>query len=107
MAVSDLAESLQRSEGPKTAGDFLASIADGMVARMEPVVDSLGEDVDGIEASFDTESASDVRKRLRELRDTAIVLKRYLRPQMDVMARLQQEQQGWLSETNSSSGSLF
>ncbi len=100
MAVADLAEHLKRGEGPKTTGDFLSMVADGLVARMEPVVDSLGEGVDEIERNLSTASPGPVRQQLRELRETAIILKRYLTPQRDVMARLQLEQQAWLSEAN-------
>lgn len=100
MAVADLADSLRAGTGPRTAGDFLAAIADRLVARMEPVVDDLGEGVDGLETDLSSLEPRTARLRLRELRHTAIVLRRYLTPQRDVLGRLQLEQPGWLTQNN-------
>ena len=100
MAIADIAERLGQGEGPRTAGDFLAAVSSGLVTRMEPVVDELGETADRIETSLADLEPTEMRKQLRELRHTAIVLKRYLAPQRDVMARLQLEQLDCLSEVN-------
>jgi zinc transporter len=100
MAVSDVSDLLEHGKGPKTPGDFLSMISDALVARMESVVDALGESADAIETDLSTSSAPAIRRRLREMRQEAIVLKRYLTPQRDVMARLQLEQHDWLSEIN-------
>ena len=61
-------------------------------------MDSLGESADGLESELDKDSPARIREQLRELRKTAIVLKRYLAPQRDMLARLHLEQQSWLSD---------
>lgn len=98
MAVSDVVDRLRNGQGPRTAGGFLSMVADRLVARMEPVVDSLGAGVDAVETQLSTLRPVHVRQQLRDLRHTAIVLKRYMLPQRDIMGRLQLEQYGWLSQ---------
>lgn len=98
MAVSDVVDRLRNGQGPRTAGGFLSLVADRLVARMEPVVDSLGAGVDAVETQLSTLRPVHVRQQLRDLRHTAIVLKRYMLPQRDIMGRLQLEQYGWLSQ---------
>jgi zinc transporter len=100
MAVADVVDRLTNGLGPHTTGDFLAMIADKLVARMEPVIDGLGEGADVFETQLSTLSSPKIRRQLRGLRHTAIVLKRYLTPQRDIMTRLQLEQLGWLSANN-------
>jgi zinc transporter len=100
MAVSDLTNRIRSGQGPRSAGDFLAMIADLLVARMEPVIDSLGTGVDQLETQLSTLRPVHVRQELRDLRHTAIVLKRYLTPQRDIMGRLQIEPYDWLSQHN-------
>jgi zinc transporter len=67
---------------------------------MEPVIDGLGEGADAFETQLSTLSSPKIRRQLRGLRHTAIVLKRYLTPQRDIMTRLQLEQLSWLSPNN-------
>lgn len=100
MAVSDLTNRIRCGQGPRSAGDFLAMIADLLVARMEPVIDSLGTGVDQLETQLSALRPVHARQELRDLRHTAIVLKRYLTPQRDIMGRLQIEPYGWLSQHN-------
>jgi len=100
MAVADLTERVKNGQGPRTAGDFLTMVADLLVARMEPVIDSLGQGADRLETQLTSLRPVRARQDLRNLRHTAIVLKRYLTPQRDVMGRLQLEQHDWLSHHN-------
>ncbi len=100
MAIADISERLQADMGPRSSGDFLAMVADRLVARMEPVMDSLGETADVLESELAKDRPARIREQLRELRQTAIVLKRYLTPQRDILARLQTEQQDWFSDGN-------
>ncbi len=98
MAVADLAEQLDKGEGPRSTGEFLARIAERLVARMDPVLTALEEEADDLEKDMEEAEASSIRLRLRELRQTAIVLKRYLSPQREMMLALQREPRDWLSD---------
>jgi zinc transporter len=100
MAVSDVVGLLNSNHGPKTTGDLLSVVADRLVARMEPVIDSLGQNADSFETRLAKLTPPGMRSQLRGLRHTAIILRRYLTPQRDIMARLQLEQYEWLSQHN-------
>jgi zinc transporter len=100
MAVSDVTGLLNTSHGPRTTGDFLSVVADRLVARMEPVIDLLGHNADSFETQLAALTPPGMRAQLRGLRHTAIILRRYLTPQRDIMARLQLEQYEWLSQHN-------
>src|SRR3546814_3922699 len=49
MAVEDVQTALAEKRGPKTAPGLLVGVADRLVARMAPTVDSLGEAIDAVE----------------------------------------------------------
>ncbi len=98
MAIADMVEALGSGEGPRSSGDFLARVAGRLVARMEPVLQGLEDEADGLEADLPTIENAKVRARLRDLRQTVIILKRYLSPQREMMAALQKEPHAWLSD---------
>jgi zinc transporter len=98
LAVSDIAERVENGTGPKSSSDFLSMIADRLVVRMGPVIESLGEVIDQLETNLMESKPAEVRKGLRDLRHTSILLKRYLMPQRDVMSRLQAEEHAILSK---------
>jgi len=97
MAVADIVERLKQGDGPCSTGSFLAMVAERLVARMDPVIDSLGEGADALESELESDNPARIREQLRSLRRTGIVLKRYLIPQRDILARLQVEEGSWLS----------
>ena len=92
LAVADVAQRLDKGKGPKSSSGLLSMIADRLIARMDPVLESLGESIDNLETGLSDLEPSEVREDLRNLRYTAIVLKRYLLPQRDVMNRLHTEE---------------
>lgn len=92
-AVVAIREALERGAGPSTVGRFLSRLADGMTDRMAPIVDGISEEVDDLEERS-LESASGLRDRLTELRRKTIVLRRYIGPQRDALARLGSDETG-------------
>jgi zinc transporter len=97
MAVQELRERLARGHGPKTTGEFLARIADGMIDRMGPVVSDLEDRVDALEDEVLDQGRSSLRSELSDIRRVAITLRRYLAPQREAMSRLLIEEVSWLS----------
>jgi len=96
MAVNDLREAIEAGAGPTGPGDFLHRLSDRLIDRMGPVVDELDDRVDALEDAVLTEHSTALRTRIGEIRREAILLRRYLAPQRDVMARLPLEQAAWL-----------
>ncbi len=95
-SVQDIRERLDAGNGPRSTGDFLVAVADRLVERMGPVIDGLSESLDHLEDSLETLSPRAAREDLRTVRQQAIILRRYLAPQRDVLGRLQMEDQPWL-----------
>lgn len=98
LSVDDLRGGIEKGEGPRTPGEFLADISERLVSRMAGVISKLEEDVDDLEQEVLTAASQDVRKKLAEIRSEAIMLRRYLAPQRDAMARLCTEKVDWLSD---------
>jgi zinc transporter len=98
MAINDLREAIDRGAGPKTPGDFLAGMADGLIDRMGPVISEIDEVLDELEDEVQQMASPEVRNRLRRARQSSIMLRRYLAPQRDAMSRLQAERFEWMSD---------
>ncbi len=96
MAVDAVRRAIGASNGPKTPGEFLSQVADGLVERMGPVIDALEEDMDDIEERVIEGQTKDLRHAIAELRRTAIGLRRYIAPQREAMSRVQTQQVEWL-----------
>ncbi len=97
-SVRDLRERLLASKGPKNVGDFITMLSSRLFEHMEPLFDDLEEIVDTLEeAVLDTPDAR-LRESIIEVRKRAIVMRRYIAPQRDVMTQLRLSEQKWLSQ---------
>ena len=93
MAVAEIAEGFNAGQGPATPSDFICALAQGLTARMEPVLDELVDEIDDLEERS-VDQAAGLRAQLADVRRTTIVLRRYLAPQRDILARLSHEDIG-------------
>lgn len=100
MAVDAVRQVIERGRGPKSAGDFVAQVADGMVERMGPVIADLDDRVDGLEDAIIDGQTEGLRFKLAGLRREAIALRRYIAPQREAMARLLTQQAAWIDDTD-------
>lgn len=98
IAADELRQEVADGFGPENAGGFLASLADHMVSRMGDVVGDIDDQVDALEDEVLTEQSYDLRKKIANIRRTAIGMRRHLAPQRDVMSRLYSEMAEWLKE---------
>ncbi|MDT7041749.1 zinc transporter ZntB [Candidatus Nitronereus thalassa] len=96
MAARGIQDRLEQRGGPKTSGDFLAMVADQLIARMGPVINELEDAADELEDQMVEQASSGLRGSLGALRREAIALRRYIAPQREVMSRLQQEPLSWI-----------
>lgn len=99
-AVGDVDEMLSQGRGPKTVGEFLALLADRLVARMEPVIAEIDDRIDALEDEVLEHYDPAMRERLATVRRQAIVLRRYFAPQREALLRLagDQEVTPWLGQ---------
>ncbi|MCB1680301.1 MAG: zinc transporter ZntB [Rhodospirillales bacterium] len=95
-AVEDIAALLEKGTGPKTSGDFLTLLTYLLFERMEPVLDDLDERTDTLEQEIIDSPEAEERQLIIELRKEAIIYKRYLLPQRDVLLGLRSSPLPWI-----------
>lgn len=99
LAVNDVDDLLDQGRGPKTVGEFLAMLADKLVARMEPVIAEIDDRIDALEDEVLESYSPAMRERLATVRRQAILLRRYFAPQREALLRLAADQEAtpWLA----------
>jgi len=98
LAVTDVSEALLAGNGPRNAIELLTSLIDRLVDRMGDVIAEIDDQVDELEDSVLTAESYELRSLLSRIRRQSISLRRYIAPQRDVLARLQNERFEWLSD---------
>lgn len=84
MAVEDIREAIEKGIGPRTANGFVVTLANRLVARMEPVLGDLEDQVSAMEDEvFENARAEDID--ISMARTKIIILRRYLKPQKDTL----------------------
>ena len=97
-ALRDIRQALIKGKGPTHTGDLLALISDKLVRDLEPVLDSMDEEVDELDDMIFHGEAGEVRERLKHLRRRSVQLRRYLSPQRDALNRIEHDDAPWLME---------
>lgn len=98
MVGVELRDLLVAGAGPKRPSDFVAELAGRLLEPMIPVISDLDDAVDRLQAELLDSGKSELRAELRDIRQEAINLRRYLAPQRDALSRFQTEQVSWLSD---------
>lgn len=98
MAINDIRDEIACGEAPRTAGEFVATLAARLVERMDPVLTDLDDRVDSLEDTLLTAPGQEVRSKLAGIRREAIGLRRYIGPQREAMARLIHHPPAWFGE---------
>ncbi|PWG60987.1 zinc transporter ZntB [Sediminicurvatus halobius] len=88
LAVEDVRAAIGEGRVPPRPGALLAALAAALILRMGPVLEALDEGMDSVEEALVAGEQRALRTRLLALRREAIILRRYLGPQRDVLARL-------------------
>lgn len=96
MAERDQIAALETGTGARDCGQLVAGLAARMAHRMAPTIESLQERIDDLEMNVLERNTTDIHGELADIRRTAIVLRRYLAPQSEVLAELQEEPLPWL-----------
>lgn len=97
-AVRDIEGKLLEGKGPKDAGEFVAQLVAKMFNRFEPVLANLDEATDNIEEAVLETASTDQRESIVSVRKQAIVFRRYMAPQRDVIMQLYGSELPWLSQ---------
>ena len=97
-AVQDIQNRLKNGKGPKNAGDFVTMLSANLFERMEPVFGELDERTDNIEEKVLDCPRPDERQEIIDIRKKAIIFRRYIAPQRDVIAHLRTSELPWLDQ---------
>lgn len=95
-AVEDIYQRLVNGKGPKNSGDFLTALCSRLFQRMEPVISDLDERTDTIEETILEGPSIECRHEIVDIRKMAIVLRRYIAPQKDVLSYLRTSDLPWI-----------
>ncbi|GAB4341900.1 MAG: zinc transporter ZntB [Desulfobulbaceae bacterium] len=97
LSVRDLAASLQNNKGPKTCGEFITRLANGLTNRIEDTIETIEDRIADLEEQTLEGESYRLRSQLAEIRRETIMLRRYLAPQREALAKLFAEEFTWLS----------
>jgi zinc transporter len=95
-ATKDIQEKLLEGNGPKDSGEFIAMLAARLFERMEPVFQELDERLDDIEEKVIENPDISERQEIAVIRKQAIIFRRYISPQRDVIAHLRTSEMDWI-----------
>ncbi len=76
LAVDDIRRAIEAGRGPKTPGELIATLAEGLVARLNGVISDLDERLDDLEDEVLSSQRGELRGELNALRREDIILRR-------------------------------
>lgn len=97
--MSDVAERIKKNPAPWRMGDFVSHIIDSLHDGIDPTIHELTENVDALEEKSIDDSTGALRQDIAQIRKQAIMFRRHLAPQREVIHRLQHSQQAWMSDS--------
>lgn len=99
-ALDDIVKEVSIGEGPETAGEFLALLAERLNARFAPFVHELDQSVESLETEVIDSPRSELRRRIVALRLSVVELRRHAPPQRDAVNDLLTSDSPLLSDQN-------
>ena len=103
LSVQDLRDQLQQGTGPKTAGEFLASLIGRLADRIGDFFDTIEENLSSIEEAESDEAVQTRRHSLAVLRRQVASVRRFVAPQRDALDRLYRNPGTLLSDAEANS----
>lgn len=97
-AVADLLERVSTGDGIRSSGDFIAQLIGNLFERMEPIFSELDETLDGLEEKVMENPNKEDRGEIISIRKQAIMFRRYIAPQRDVVNHLRVSEQPWMEQ---------
>lgn len=97
LSERDVYEQLATGDGPLNPGDWLVDICDALTDRAGEFVETLHDQILELEEAV-LEGDMPASGQLGRIRKQLIMIRRYLSPQRDLVARLASEKIGWLND---------
>ncbi|MHA7872403.1 MAG: zinc transporter ZntB [Hyphococcus sp.] len=99
-AAQDLRADMSAGVPITSPAALLARIAAKLSERMEPFVQEIEDRIDALEEAILEGGERDLRSRLAETRQVAVVVRRFIAPQREAVARLANDDIAFFSETD-------
>jgi zinc transporter len=97
-SINDIEQTIISNLAPKNSGDFLCFLLSSIFKRMEPILGSLDEVMDNVEEELIENPNSDLRTKLTQIRKQAIIFRRYMIPQRDLLSSLKLTKLTWIRD---------
>ena len=94
-----LEELIELDIGPKTAPELFEKLITRVNEHIAKTVLALDEQLDILESELDISKAAAQRRRLSNIRQKAVLLRRYIAPQREALGTLVSEPPDWLDDT--------
>jgi zinc transporter len=91
LSVQDIVTLIENNEGPESPGEFIVTLSGRLIERMQQTIENTEDELDDIEEKIGTTKPFELRNDIANLRRQAISLRRYIYPQREAMAQLQNE----------------
>lgn len=95
--VRDIRNELNAGKGPNDAGEFVSRLVEGLVDRIEVIVEKINDELDALEERVEHQQDQHDRKALGTIRRRTVTIRRYLVPQRDVLNHLHVSGVTWLN----------
>lgn len=97
LALMKVAELLDNGRGAKNIGEIITAICSLLFSYIETTISRLADNMDTLEARVLDNPDKQLRKDIAEIRKSAILLRRYIAPQKEVMNQLRYADIDWLT----------
>jgi len=98
LSITDLIECFAQNDGPGSSGDFIVELSGRLTSRMEGTIDGIEDHIAETEEEIIDANRFDLRQEISLIRREAIMLRRYLAPQREALAKLYSEKISWFSD---------
>ncbi len=100
LSIGDIFEALLNKTGPTDSSEFIVELASQLISRMGPTIEAIEETLAELEEQLLGVGDAKIRRQLSDIRRESIMLRRYLSPQREAMARLFDVKTPWFKDTD-------
>ena len=97
-SIAEIHEKIMHQRGPRKVGEFISMLIGSLHDGIEPALRELEETTDRLEEQSLDHPDPELRNDIATIRKQAILFRRHMTPQRDVVYRLQHSKQDWMTE---------
>ncbi|MBF0285084.1 MAG: hypothetical protein HQL51_11575 [Magnetococcales bacterium] len=90
---------IAKGEGPEETGELISDVLNRLMQRLEPLLLTIGGEVDGLEDRLLMNPEADIQQDLVTMRRKMITLRNILSPEHEAISNLLMERYSWLNES--------